>query len=120
MNSITAALKDTVIACNTGVTLLKTIKWRQFTFDAPTLYIQIFNAAAADVVLGTTAPQMVVKVAAGETDRIMEGKVILEGAHGGTYLGTGLSYACTTTHDGSTAPDAGDEPWVRIDYQPLG
>jgi len=121
MISKTAALNDTVVAVRTGATLLRSVTMRQPTNDAPQLYVQFWNTAGASVVIGTTAPVMVLPVPAGSTKvESASLKVNFEGKHGGRLFSTALSYACSTTHDGLTAPDVGDEPEVTVDYERVG
>lgn len=121
MQSRTEAQAEVVTAVRTGATLLKGVRVEQRTNDAPALYLQIFNVAAASVTIGTTAPVLVIPVPAGNTiDEMMRLAVQFQGNKGGHYLSTALSYAVTTTHDGSTAPDAGDEPVVVVDYEAVG
>lgn len=120
MVSRTAAQSNTSTDVRDGACVVKSIKAIQRTVDAPVLYLQIFNDGTAPVV-GTDAPVHVLQVPAGIADH--QGVYIKEefqGSLGGKYLTSGLSYAVTTTHDGATAPDAGDEPEVEIHYENLG
>lgn len=117
--SRTAAQNATATAVRTGRTHLRNVRVRQRTTDAPRLFLQIFNAASPTV--GTTAPEIVLPVPAGSANMDSQGyDYPMQGPRGGVELGTALAYAVTTTHDGNTAPDAGDEPEVIIDYEPLG
>ncbi|UOF78542.1 hypothetical protein [Caudoviricetes sp.] len=116
--SRTAAANATLVLAHTGENRIKNIQVRQRTFDAPVLHLQMFNAVAPTV--GTTAPTDVIQIPAGrEGLQHVDVKAIFAGKDGGKRYGTALSYAVTTTHDGSTAPDAGDEPEVIINYEPL-
>jgi hypothetical protein len=121
MVSRTAALTNVPIAVRTGFTLLNSISIRQKTNDAPQLYLQLWNTAAASVTIGTTAPVMVIPVPAGST-KVEDAslKVTFSGKHGGRQFSTALSYAVATVHDGGTACDAGDEPEVIVNYEALG
>lgn len=119
MRSRTEAANATAVAVRNGRTLLKSVRVEQRTTDAPALKLQIFNTNAPTV--GTTAPFMVVPVPAGSALLMISfHKEEYQGPFGGVDLGTGFSYAVTTTHDGLTAPDAGDEPVVDIHYEQLG
>jgi hypothetical protein len=117
--SRTAAQNATATAVRSGKTFVKNIRVGQRTTDAPRLFLQLFNNNAPTV--GTTAPEIVVPVPAGNGNLDQQAlDVQLWGKFGGAYFDTGLAYAVTTTHDGSTNPDAGDEPEVIVDYEPLG
>jgi hypothetical protein len=117
----TAELTGTVVGVRTGATLLRKIKVKATVFDSPVLYIQIWNTASGSVTIGTTAPIMVLQVPAGDAvTPLKEQTFIFVGPKGGMLLSTALSIACTTTHDGSTAPDAGDRPHVTVDYAAIG
>ena len=117
----TAELTGTVVGVHTGALLLRKIKIKATVLDSPVLYIQIFNTASGSVTLGTTAPIMVLQVPAGNAvTPLAEHTFIFVGPKGGYQLGTALTIACTTTHDGNTAPDAGDRPHVTVDYAPIG
>lgn len=119
MQSRTDAQNATATQVRSGATLLKGFKVEQRTTDAPRLFLQVYNTNSPTV--GTTAPEVVVPVPAGSAnfDSARLGGQ-LQGNGGGLYLSTGLAYAVTTTHDGLTAPDAGDEPVVMLDYEQLG
>jgi len=119
MQSRTDAQNATATEVRSGATLLKNFKVEQRTTDAPRLFLQIFNIASPTV--GTDAPEVVIPVPAGSGnfDSARLGGQF-QGNGGGLYLSTALSYAVTTTHDGNTAPDAGDEPVVILDYEQLG
>lgn len=119
MQSRTAAQDATYTAVRTGVTLVKGVRVEQHTTDAPKLYLQLFDAVAPTV--GTTAPNDVIEIPAG-SDNLDMARIAaqFQSSRGGKYYGTGLAYAVTTTHDGLTAPDAGDEPVVTVDYEAVG
>jgi len=76
-------------------------------------YLQIFNAAAAAVTLGTTPPEFQFRIEAGVTRTIN----FYDSADGVT-LPTALSWAVTTTPSGLTAAAAGNTPTITILYRP--
>jgi len=117
MLSKNAAVDETGVVISSVACLLRSIKVLQKTEDAPVLYLQVFNHASPTV--GTTAPVMVLQVPAGITGTLVPETTKISGTRGGKYLATALTIAVTTTHDGNTAPDAGDEPDVDVDYQTL-
>lgn len=119
MQSRTSAQNATATVARDGATVVKGIRLEQHTNDAPVLYLQVFNHASPTV--GTTAPATVLQVPAGSTKvEFARLAAQFQGAFGGLHLATALSYAVTTTHDGLTAPDAGDEPVVVVDYEKIG
>lgn len=119
MQSRTAAQTATATVVRNGAVLLKNIKVEQRAVAAPRLFLQIFNTNAPTV--GTTAPELVIPVAAGNANKdSTRNELRAHGEHGGLLLGTGCAYAVTTTHDGNTAPTAGQEPTVTIDYEHVG
>lgn len=61
-------------------------------------YIQWFNRAAADVVLGTTAPDYVQYIPAGASGFIDDFN------NNAPFFNTAISYAATTTATGAVAP----------------
>jgi hypothetical protein len=110
---------NTAVVVRTGATILKSLKVAQRATGAAVVYLQLFNTAS--ITPGTTAPVAVVPVPAGST--IMDAavlKLIFAGTKGGGQFSTALGYCCTTTHDGSTSPTAGQEPEVIINWEPLG
>ncbi|MCA9455857.1 MAG: hypothetical protein KC587_04295 [Nitrospira sp.] len=118
MRSDNIDVDETGVLVYTGESVLRSIKILQKTEDAPLLYLQIFDHASPTV--GTTAPSMVLPVPAGLSGRMVPFRYDLTGPQGGLKLGTALTIAVTTSHDGATGPDAGDEPDIVLDYQPLG
>ena len=68
---------------------------------AATAFVQIFNAAAANVVLGTTVPMFVIVVP------ITTGVVDMEFDSPGLYITTRCSAFSTTTAEGSTGSASG-------------
>jgi len=107
---------ETVGVVHNGAAYLTDIAVRQFTGDAPVLYLQIFNAASPTV--GTTAPTTVFQIPAGRPNEITYLRARFETERGGHPFGTAITVAVTTTHDGSTGPDSGDEPEVVVHWQP--
>lgn len=118
MSLSTNLVDEAPVVLRNGRALVASIKVTQFVFDAPALYLQVFNTNAPTV--GTTAPVMVIPVPAGSTQWPEWTKIDFAGKRGGMHFATGLSVAVTTTHDGSTGPDAGDDPQVIIDWEPVG
>ena len=119
--SRTAALNDVGVAIRTGATLLRSIRARQLAPAAPKLYLQLFNVAGASVVLGTTVADEVLLLPAGDSKRDEVGLFAdFHSRKGGQLFDTALSVFCTTTANGLTAPTAGQEPDVTIDYEKIG
>lgn len=119
MRSRTDAANATAVQVRTGRTHIKNVRVEQRKITAPRLFLQIFNVLNPTV--GTTAPEMVIPIPAGQANMDLAVlDVPLAAKRGGLELGTGFAYAVTTTHDGSTNPTAGDEPVVIVDYEPLG
>lgn len=70
-------------------------------------FVQVFNLPAGSVVLGTTPPAFVIPMPTGlGRERSMPYKLSIGGP---------VSFACTTTETGSTAPTGNCD--IRIDYQ---
>lgn len=110
---------ETPVVLRNGKAYIKSIKVEQWTSDAPALHLQVFNTN--NPTLGTTAPMLVVPIPAGISGRQCTfNRVQFDGDFGGLYFATGLSFAVSVEHDGATAPDAGDEPRVTVDYELLG
>lgn len=113
------ALSNTAQVIRTGKTLLRKLKIKVYNTSAPELYIQLWNNASPTV--GTTAPNQVIKVPAGDAmNPLLERTVIFDGPKGGEEYATALAIACTTVHDGAVAPTAGQEPNVTVDYEQVG
>lgn len=72
--------------------------------DAADAFIQLFDAVAADVTVGTTVPTLSFLVPAG--DATLRGKMQESWTNGVEFL-KGITYACTTTATGSTAGSTG-------------
>ena len=64
-------------------------------------YIQLFNALAADVTVGTTAPNQSYLVPAGNG---VDAGAFEASFPDGLYFSTALSFACTTTPTGNGNP----------------
>ena len=69
--------------------------------DGATRYIVFFNKLAANVTLGTTAPDYWVAVSPGDNDDLVTGTAEV-------YFSTALSCAMTTTVTGSTQGTTGE------------
>jgi hypothetical protein len=66
-------------------------------------------------------PDIIVPILAGETHRdAQQLKAEFQGTKGGAYCSAGLSYAVSASFGLMTAPDAGDEPEVILDYNEVG
>jgi hypothetical protein len=110
---------NTAVVIRTGATRLKSVTCRQRVGAAPRLFLQLFNTAS--ITPGTTAPEKVVPIPAGDTQLdCTVNKGSYSGKKGGIQFSTALGYCVTTTHDGLTAPTAGQEPEVIIQWEPLG
>ena len=106
--TITDALADTVTDAQTAAANMFgmwIVSGATSTLDA---FVQVFNTAAASVTLGTTAPFEVFHVESTKS----RGLRIHPGTEGS--YSTAVSFAATTTHDGSTAPAAADRPTVYV------
>jgi len=112
-----SAADETVVAITSVKNIVRSIKIRQHKTDAPVLYLQMFNNASPT--LGVTKPNKVVEIPAGIPNQAAYVTEGINGNFGGKYFTTALAIAVATTPDGATAPDAGDEPEVVIDYQAL-
>lgn len=111
-------LNATGVLVYTGACKVKKISVRPGADAAPELKVQVFDALAPTV--GTTDPQDVARVRAGDSARNREWeKYIYAGSRGGKHYSTGLFVAATTTAAGSTTPTSGQEPEVIVDYEPL-
>lgn len=91
---LATALKDTVTAVKAGPG--KITDNVLFNPNGSTIYVQFFDALAADVVLGTTPAKLSVAVPAGAS---------VQGPRVGFYKA--ISIAATTTPGGLTAPSTG-------------
>ena len=74
--------------------------WHVYNPNSTDAYIQFFDALAANVTPGTTAPDFVLWVPA-------LGGVDEEGDDKGVHFANGLTVIATTTSTGSTAPTTG-------------
>ena len=112
----TPAANATAVVVRAGITEVKRIRVKQFNSAAPRLFLQLFNTNAPTV--GTTAPELVLRIPAGDSKKdSARAQYQINGND--MNFATGLSYAVTTTHDGNTAPTAGHEPEVIVDWEPL-
>lgn len=110
---------NTAVVARTGRTKIKSVKVSQRVGAAAQLYLQLFNTAS--ITPGTTTPVLVLLVPAGDTLMdAMQIKYVFTGMRGGIDFSTALGYCVTTVHDGGTAPTAGQEPEVVINWEPLG
>jgi hypothetical protein len=87
------AVDDTLVEVNTGPCYV-TLGW-VFNSGMFTGFMQMFDARAADVTLGTTAPNFVVPVSPGDNDSISNS--------GPLHFKTAVTIACTDTATGSAA-----------------
>lgn len=111
---------NTPVNVRDGATVLRGIIVEQRTVDAPILYLKLFNDAT--VTVASQAADMVIPIAPGRTD--MGGilhKAVFHGPFGGILFDTALTYAVTTLATVSgTAPDAGDEPKITLQWGSIG
>lgn len=111
------AADETPVVLGSGKQHLKKIHVFQRTFDAPALFVQLFNDATPDV--GTDLPDVVLRVPPGKVDnQATYADYILGTDEGGLQYATALAVAVTTTASGGTGPTAGDEPEVLISHDP--
>ena len=108
---------ETPTAATSAENLLRQVLVRQHINDAPVLYLQVFDDPAPTV--GATVPLMVLPIPAGISGQASTQKYTFHGSRGGLHLVNGLTFAVTSTHDGGTGPDAGDEPEVIVDYSDI-
>lgn len=97
---------ETKAAVNTGRTRLVSVHVNNL--DAAVMYLQLFDAAAASVTVGTTTPDLVIPMAASGTHHVVWGD-------DGPVFWTACTYAVTTTPSGSTGPTA--EAVLSICYE---
>lgn len=119
MRSDTPAANATAVVVRNGRTIIKNISIEQRNQAAPVLYLQVFNTNAPTV--GTTVPVFVMQAPVGNLT--LDNNQIsadFQGPLGGFDLSAGFSYAVTTTQTGLTAPTAGQEPRVTVDYNQIG
>lgn len=117
MISRTPTANATGVVASATPVRINSITVRQRSAVAPRLYLQLIDRASATI--GTHAPADVVSIPAGRTEhQSVNKKVEYSGTNGGLQFGTGLVYAVTTDINGSTNPNAGDEPEVIIDFEP--
>lgn len=110
---------NTPVVVRTGALRLASVKVAQRVAAAPKLYLQLFDSVT--VTPGTTKPDVVIIVGAGDSNQDANvHKASFSGKKGGIGFSTGLTYCVTTVSDGGTAPTAGQEPEVYIEYAPVG
>lgn len=110
----------TTLHSNAGTSTLTQIKatagqlyWLHvMNLKASVLYLQLFNKASASVTLGTTAPDLTFPI---PTQGTTNGAGFTLAVPNGIALGTGISYAITTTATGSTTASAG-EAYLNAGY----
>lgn len=74
----------------------KLVAWDIYNPNSSVAYVQVFDKAAGDVTVGTTAPDYVITIPATDTARITLANGVLHA--------NAITVAATTTPDGSTAP----------------
>jgi hypothetical protein len=111
---------NTVVVIRTGATRIKAVLVRQRTFDAPVLFLKLFDDAT--VTMNAQAADFSIRVPAGRAGvDAQTAKIIFAGNEGGLIFATALTYGVSKLNTVSdTTPDAGDEPEVIIDWEPLG
>jgi hypothetical protein len=111
---------NTPVVIRTGSTRLKSITVRQRTSDAPVLFLKLFDDAT--VTVASQAADFSIRIPAGRTNVDAQAlKTIFSGNEGGLIFFTALTYAVSKLNTVSdTTPDAGDEPEVIIQWEPLG
>lgn len=65
-------------------------------------FIQLFDAAIANVTVGSTTPTLSLLVPAGQSSTVRG--AMDKDYPDGVFFGSGITYACTTTPTGSTNP----------------
>lgn len=110
----------TTLYKNNGTSTLSQVKatggqiyWLHvINLKASVLYLQMFNLASASVTLGTTTPDLVFPI---PTQGDTNGAGFSLSVPNGIAMGTGISWAITTTKGGSTAASA-DEAFLNLGY----
>lgn len=110
--SVTSALSTTVTAVKASAGNLYALVLISGSTAAADAYLQVFNVASGSVTLGTTAPDLVLKVPAAETTVYL----CVPGDDDNNLFDTAISIAATTTHDGNTALAAASRPTVIALY----
>lgn len=82
------------------------------SLKASVLYLQMFNKASASVTLGTTVPDLVFPI---PTSGNTNGAGFNFSVPNGIAMGTGISFAVTTTETGATAATV-NEAYVNAGY----
>lgn len=83
-----------------------------FNVSASLLYLQVFNATAASVTVGTTAPDMVFPI---PTQGDTNGAGFVLAVPNGIEMDTAITVAATTTATGNTGPGA-NEVLINVGY----
>lgn len=111
---------NTPVVIRTGATRLKSVQVRQRSVVAPVLFLKLFDDAT--VTVATQAADFSIRVPAGRTQvDATTLKTIFAGKEGGLIFFTALTYAVSVLNTVSgTAPTAGDEPEVILQWEPLG
>jgi len=97
---------NTVISVSGQKINIRSILWHNDDTAAGGMFMQLFNVASGSVTLGTTAPDMVLRLGPDQTQDFplydME-------------FATAFSYAITTDATGNTG-STGDGHWVALTY----
>lgn len=110
--SVTSALTTTATAVKASAGNLYAIALISGSSAAADAYVQVYNVASGSVSVGTTAPDLVLKVPATETAVYL----CVPGDDDNNLFDTAISIAATTTHDGSGALAAASRPTVIALY----
>lgn len=112
-----AACDATVNACRTGKTRLKKIELYFRSSAHAAGYLQMFNVASGSVTPGSTVPDLVIPVPAGQTSIQTKISIPFGSNRGGLYFGTALSFCFTTTATGGTSPVlTADKPEAKVHF----
>src|SRR3990167_9992124 len=83
---------NTVVVIRNGATRVKSVTVRQRTFDAPVLFLKLFDDAT--VTMASQAADFSIRVPAGRSDVDAQvAKVVFSGNEGGLIFATALTYA---------------------------
>jgi len=110
--SVTSPLSTTVTAVKASAGNLYAVYIKSGASATQDAYVQLFNVASGSVTLGTTAPDMVLKVPATEAAVYLA----VPGDDDNNLFDTAISIAATTTHDGNTALNSASQPTVWVLY----
>ena len=92
----------TVVDINKAPSVLKVVAYNHAASQLPA-FVQLFNAKAADVTLGTTVAAYTFQVSPGDNEDAIDD----------LYFSTAVSVACTSTATGATAALCDISPAVR-------